>query len=287
MCCEQIERQLGRYIDDELSPERRQEIEAHLAFCSSCQTELEELRGLTRRLAMPTPISMPDTVWRGVEHRLDGAEKTDSAARPHRRFVRGTVRWAVAAGVFIAVGVGLFTLSSVDTPARASSVDFSVLLDALPLDARKAFTKFLIRYDARPTTPVAAKRFAPYLNFETPEELPGGFRLASVYTLRIGGQRGVAAAYERDGEFLAAVFHPPMEHERFGGHANYPCVIGAHCGHKVQVGAWKLVHLTDPTTCHCLLSRLDEKSEIPAVMASIAPQRPSDAGAAHPGHHHP
>jgi len=166
----------------------------------------------------------------------------------------------------------MFGLSSLESTAHASTVDFGVLLDALPLDAQKAFRKFLIRYDAKPSTPIAAKRNAADLNFDTPPVLPGGFRLQAVYELRIGGTKGIAAAYDRDGEFLGAVFHPPMKYEKFGSHENLPCIVGEHCGHKVQVGEWKLVHLTDPTTCHCLLSRLDEQSEMPAVMAAIAPK---------------
>jgi hypothetical protein len=159
-----------------------------------------------------------------------------------------------------------------NTSARASTVDFTALLDALPLDAQKAFTKFLIRYDAKLATANSAKATAEHLNFDTPDVLPGGFKLRSVYELRIGRNIGIAASYDRNGEFLAVVFHPPMKHERFGSHENYPCVIGKKCGHKVEVGEWKLVHFTDPTTCHCLLSRLDEVSEMPAVMKAIAPE---------------
>ena len=48
-------------------------------------------------------------------------------------------------------------------------------------------------------------------------------------------------------------------------------VIGHHRGHAVKVGDWKLVHLTDPSTCHCVLSRLDEATEIPAIMSAISP----------------
>ncbi len=278
MCCEQIERQLGRYVDEELSAAERSQVEAHLDFCSSCRTELQELRELVGQIARPMSVSVPDSLWGRIERRLDPSPLAGLQPRPMRRWRLLRARWAIAAGVLLAVGLGLFGLSSLESTAHASTVDFGMLLDALPLDAKKAFRKFLVRYDAKPTTPAAARRIASGLNFDTPAILPGGFRLQSVHELRIGGSTGIAVAYDRDGEFLAAVFHPPMKHEKFGSHENNPCVIGKQCGHKVQVGEWKLVHLTDPTTCHCLLSRLDEQSEMPAVMKAIAPQELSTAG---------
>ena len=285
MGCEQIERQLGRYLDKELSAAERDEVERHLGFCSSCRAELEELRDLVDGIAQPASVGVPDGLWAAIERRLGRSERVAPPAPSGRRLWLRSAPWAIAAGVVLAVGLGLVGLSSLDTTAHASTVDFGMLLDALPLDAQKAFRKFLVRYDAKPTTPVAAKRIAPDLNFDTPAELPGGFRLQSVYQLRMGKSVGIAAAYDRDGEFLAVVFHPPMKHEKFGSHENYPCIVGEHCGHKVQVGEWSLVHLTDPTTCHCLLSRLDEKSQMPAVMAAIAPKL-VETGAAS-GHHHP
>lgn len=272
MSCEPIERQLGRYIDKELSAAERDGVEAHLESCSSCQVELAELRELLAGIANAKAVPVPDSLWPSIERRLQRTETPSAPSAPLVRLRLRTVPWAIAAGVVLAVGLGIFGLSSLDTTAKASTVDFGVLLDALPLDAQKAFRKFLVRYDVKPTTPVAAKRIASELNFDTPAVLPGGFRLQSVYELRIGGTKGIAAAYDRDGEFLAAVFHPPMKHEKFGSHESYPCVIGEHCGHRVQVGEWKLVHLTDPTTCHCLLSRLNEQSEIPMVMTAIAPK---------------
>ncbi len=285
MCCEQIQRQLGRYVDRELLPAERNEVEAHLEVCATCRAEVQELRELVDAIAQPAPVNVPDPLWENIAQRLDQTDCVASPVRSVRRLQRWVAPWAIAAGVVMAVGLGMFGIASLETTAHASTVDFGVLLDALPLDAQKAFRKFLVRYDAKPTTPIAARRIASKLNFDTPAELPGGFRLQSVYELRIGGTTGIAAAYDRDGEFLGTVFHAPMKHENYGGHENYPCVIGEHCGHKVQVGEWKLVHLTDATTCHCLLSRLDEEAEMPAVLAAIAPRFSGDGATG--DHHHP
>lgn len=279
MCCELIERQLGRYVDGELSEAQRKTVEAHLRSCSSCRAELAELRELVDGIAQPDSAvyrdgSGPGSLWEGIERRLDQQESGAVRQRPVRRLRLRGGPWAIAAAVVLAVGLGLFGLSAIDSTAQAATLDFGVLLDALPLNPHKAFQKFLARYDGKPTTPLAARRSASHLNFDTPETLPGGFTLQSVYELRIGSAMAIAASYDREGEFLAAVFHPPMKHQRYGARENFPCVIGKKCGHKVQVGEWKLIHLTDPTTCHCLLSRLDEQAEIPQVMAAIAPKLP-------------
>ena len=181
----------------------------------------------------------------------------------------------------LGIGLGIFGLVWTE-PTASAAVDYSVLLDALPLDPHKAFRKFLSHYNARESSALEAKRYAANLNFDVPEVLPCGFRRETVYVLRFGDLPGVAASYQRDGEFLGVVFHRPVQKENFGPHKDYPCMVGHHEGHKVSVGQWKLVHLMDPTTCHCVLSRLDEQTELPGVMAAVAPGLPEGGG----GHRH-
>lgn len=272
MCCIEINEQLGPYLDNELTDSGRTRVHNHVAACPSCRWALEELRKTIAEVVRTPAADVPETLWVTIEQRLYGGRRSGLASSALRRFRVRFGPWAIAAGIVLGVGMALLGLSALESPAHASTIDFGVLLDALPLDAPKAFRKFLVRYDATDTTPAAAKRNAPDLNFDTPSMLPGGFHLRSVYELRIGGMRGIAAAYERNGEFLGVVFHPPTRVEKFGTHQDTPCVIGAHCGQKIQIGEWKLVHLADETTCHCLLSRLDDQGEMPAVFDAIAPR---------------
>mgnify|MGYP001577295286 FL=1 len=271
--CNDIHEHLGPYFDGELSPDQRAEIEAHLTGCPACASELEEIRLLADALAPSAPTQVPAELWSSLERRLDALDPP-TADRRHAgpRLLRfpPRLRLATAAAIVLAAGLGLLGLLSHEPTAAASDINFAVLLDELRFDAREAFAKFVAQYDSKRSTPSEARRYAPTLNFSTPDELPGGFRLQEVFTLRVGPHPGVAARYDRNGEFLGAVFHPPMCRERVGSHKNYPCIIGRHCGHKVQVGDWKLVHLTDPTTCHCVLSRLDEQRELPAVLTAVA-----------------
>ncbi len=280
MNCEEIKQQLGHYVDNELTSHMREEVSAHLKTCSTCSLEFKNLQDLTARISDSNNTRVPANLWDSIEQRLDTMDHPTKHTAPHHSFLRSR-RWAMAASIIIVAGIGMFGLSLVDTQAKASTIDFCVLLDGLQLDARDAFNKFLKQYDAQPTTPDKAPRSAPSLNFATPPTLPGGFRLKSVFLLQFGNQPGVAASYERGDDFLAAIFHRPVEQENFGTHKDYPCVVGKHHGHKVEVGSWKMVHLTDPTTCHCVLSQLDETSEIPAIMAAVAP----DAINAHTHNH--
>ncbi|MCH7814415.1 MAG: zf-HC2 domain-containing protein [Planctomycetes bacterium] len=281
MDCPAVRDLLGPFLDDELPATQRGAVETHLAACRQCAEVLTALKSVTSRLAEPGSITVPEALWPAIAERLDGASPADRVAptehqppapASHSRFFRRP--WVTAAGIALAVGLGLLgalRLGGSAAPAQAATIDFGILLDALPLDAKKAFRKFLIQYDARETTAHRARTSAPHLDFAIPETLPGGFRLEQVYTLRFGTRPGVAATYTRGDEFLGTIFHKPVRREDYGSHRDYPCVVGRHRGHKVVVGQWMLVHLTDETTCHCVLSRLDEHEELPAVLTAIVP----------------
>lgn len=269
MDCEAAKNDLGRYLDEELSPTARAAVEAHVTSCDACVAELETLRSMAAELASDSSVRVPAKLWDSIERTLD---QQGRAVSPRSKFAALRQPLAMAASVLFVIGVGLTALLWTDggaTRAEAATVDFGVLLDELPLDPGKAFRKFLVMYQAKSASPVEAKQHAPELNFEIPDELPGGFRLRSVYALQFHGDPGVAAEYDRGGEFLGTIFHRPVQQEDFGTHKDYACVIGQHHGHKVEVGSWKLIHITDPTTCHCILSQLSEQADLPAVIGAI------------------
>lgn len=280
MNCDVVLQNLGPYLDGELQADVAA-LDAHLSACPACAEELESLRSIAAELAPLGSTAVPDTLWASIENQLGGPTKVRRPS-PVRasRWRLFTNPMAAAASVLLVVGlgvVGLGWLGGGTSIAKADTIDFGVLLDALPLDGRKAFRKFLMQYDAKETTARSARRHAPDLSFAIPASLPGGFRLEQVYALRFGNRTGVAAAYSRDTDFLATIFHPPVRLEEFGSHKDYPCVIGKHRGHKVVIGEWKLIHFTDPTTCHCILSRLSEDDELPIVTAAVVPNSTSQS----------
>ncbi|MFH0980330.1 MAG: zf-HC2 domain-containing protein [Planctomycetota bacterium] len=277
MDCNQIRPQLGLYLDHELSAEARREVSAHVSGCARCADELKAIERLATALAPVNAPHVPETLWTAIEARLDHAAQVRAKLPVLGNILRAYRRpLAAAASLLLVVGLGLlglFLMGNGTSTAEASTIDFSALLDGLTDDAHQAFRNFLMRYGAREIPVHQAHQLAPRLNFEVPDSLPGGFRLEAAYLLRFGETPGIAGEYHApNGEFLAAIFHRPVHQEDYGTHRDYPCVIGEHRGHTVQVGVWRMVHLTDPTTCHCVLSKLDPQTELPAVMAAVAPR---------------
>ncbi len=271
MDCEAAQDLLGQYVDNELSSEARVDLENHLASCFLCSEELNAVRELVAPLSAPASVQVPDELWSSIEARLD--ESRLERPKPLRiQFYKRPP--AIAASIILVIGVGLIASlwSGKATQAQASTVDFGVLLDALPFDANRAFQKFLMKYDAKEVPPSEARKAAPELNFAIPDRLADDYQLGKVYVLQFGDRRGIAARYTRNGKFMATIFHSPVAKEDYGSYKGHSCVVGKGHGHKVEVGDWRLVHLTDQTTCHCVLSQLDEKKELPAVMDAIAPQ---------------
>jgi hypothetical protein len=276
MTCDTVKNKLGLFVDAELNPDECAKVREHLASCTACCFEVENLRAIAEALQPTEATVVPESLWPSIEAGLGAASSGNArvptvAPRP-RVFRLLTPTWIAAAAFVLAIGLGIWGISPSGPKARAAPIDFSVLLEELDLDPRQAFRNFLETYNAKPGSRTQAKRYARRLNFALPESLPGGFRLDEVYLVNFGGAPGVAASYFRGEEFLAAIFHPPVHESSYGTHEDYDCVVGKHRGHKVQAGEWKLVHVTDATTCRCVLSRLDETTELPPVLAAVLPE---------------
>src|SRR5688572_9076328 len=58
--CDQIHADLSAFIDDELTPKRRLQIEAHLEACSSCRREETILRSVRKLVRVQAVEDVPD-----------------------------------------------------------------------------------------------------------------------------------------------------------------------------------------------------------------------------------
>ena len=200
MDCETIREQLGAYVDGELDIADREATTAHLDGCPACRAEWESLKALADRLATTGETSVPDTLWPAIEQRLD-AEPGIGSVIHHRGRLR------IAAMIALAIGLGgsaIYWAVESAGKAQAASVNFGIILDTLPLDAEKAFRKFLVLYNAEAIRPAEAEHVAPELDFDIPDTLPGGFHREAVYSLRFGNSAGVAARYDRAGSSVAS-----------------------------------------------------------------------------------
>jgi anti-sigma factor RsiW len=104
---------LSDYLDDELEPAERAELERHLASCGACTATLAELREVVARAASLPPRPPASDLWAGIEPRLDPVKGvvTPFAPRVTRR-VSFTLPQLVAAGLALMVmsGGGVWVL---------------------------------------------------------------------------------------------------------------------------------------------------------------------------------
>lgn len=281
MRCDEVRELLGSYADGEVALETRAVVDAHVCACEACRRELGQLRELAERIKAGGSVCVPPALWDRIADQLDSARPPRSAKRTFR--LRSIL--AFAACLLLVVGGGYLVLTrglDFASKAEAATVDFSALLNGLSLDAEGAFRKFVSLYHGRRVSAADAQQHARQLNFAIPPELPGGFALQEIFALQIGDAPAAAAIYRRDGEFIGTIFHRAIHREDYGTYRDHPCVVGDHHGHRVEVGEWRLIHVTDATTCHCVLSRLDEKSQLPPILDAVAPHSDgAESGADH------
>ena len=75
MKCEELEPLVSGYVDGELPPDQRAQVEAHLAACESCRRELAAVEALKENLAMvkfkePQDAKL-ERYWKGIYNRLE------------------------------------------------------------------------------------------------------------------------------------------------------------------------------------------------------------------------
>jgi anti-sigma factor RsiW len=118
---------LSEYLDDELTPAERADLDAHLATCRECTVTLDELRQVITRAGSLLPRPPAADLWPGIEPRLE-RPATIAPFQPRtasRRF-SFTMPQLVAAGLALMVmsGGGVWVLQhggrATDAPAVAA-----------------------------------------------------------------------------------------------------------------------------------------------------------------------
>lgn len=110
---------LSEYLDGTLSPEEREELEAHLVDCSECGTVLEDLREVVSRArALPDRPPSAD-LWPGIEARLgpgplageDDRRRSFPDVDPSRRNAPWRRRLSFSVGQLAAAAIVLVAFS--------------------------------------------------------------------------------------------------------------------------------------------------------------------------------
>jgi len=114
---------LSEYLDDELAPAERAELDEHLRGCLVCRRVLGELRRVTLHAAAladspPARPLWPEVAARIGHPRLELAPADELAAR---RRTRPPLRWVVGVAAVLALGIGIGRSLPPAPPAVATS----------------------------------------------------------------------------------------------------------------------------------------------------------------------
>lgn len=125
---------LSEYLDQELAPAERKELESHLKTCAACRETLEDLRAVVARAGGLEDREPDYDLWPGVKDAI-GSRKVvdiDSGRKPSRRFSFSLSQLVAAAASLVLVSGGaawfLFQpqpdqggLSVVEVPTRVEA----------------------------------------------------------------------------------------------------------------------------------------------------------------------
>ena len=106
--------QLSEYLDGELDPAGRAEVERHLLSCGGCRTTLAELRQVVDRARTLADRPPAGDLWPGIAARLDtGTPAGDGQARGRLHPFRDAVRrrFSFTLPQLAAAGIALMVLS--------------------------------------------------------------------------------------------------------------------------------------------------------------------------------
>jgi anti-sigma factor RsiW len=95
---------LSDYLDDELSPAERRDVESHLQACESCRAVLDELARVVSRAQGLVARPPHSDLWGGIDARIEAERATPFIGV--RRRIAFTVPQLAAAAVFIAIVSG-------------------------------------------------------------------------------------------------------------------------------------------------------------------------------------
>jgi len=182
--CETVRDLLVDYADGELSPERAEEVRAHLSACPSCR---EQVRALHESLALAR------SVWNRSAQEAHGI----AVPRERKRYRALTRLAAVAAGIALLVGGAVAWLARGPAPNSGPGVTPSIVSEA---DARK-----VIRRE------VAAAKLAA--SAAILESQPGGAKYAA------NSWRFIVDTYPetKAGKAAVARLSPRKEDDRWNG----------------------------------------------------------------------
>lgn len=214
MNCSDVQQLLSAYFDKELADDARSNVGEHLDECSECSRELaafENLSVLASDLHTPAP---PDHLWQQIAQQLDRhADDGQPVAEwvgPSRHWSSVTPRlFALAATVFVAVGIGWFSYHSWFAHGEHDqfAIEFGHYLDVFSRDPNAAQQILLAKYENRlvdPNQVIGRIGYRPAVA----DGLPEGYTVESTHVVKMPCCTCVQSTCRRsDGSTLAVFEH--------------------------------------------------------------------------------
>jgi len=100
---------LSEYLDGELTPAERADVDAHLTQCAECRSTLEDLRGVVSEAALLRDARPARDLWSGIAAQIAPDGRPRARVSPFRRAI--TSRLSFTLPQLAAAGIALMVLS--------------------------------------------------------------------------------------------------------------------------------------------------------------------------------
>nr|NIO41890.1 hypothetical protein [Burkholderiales bacterium] len=163
-----VQELLSAYYDGELAADMRTRMSEHLDGCSACAQQIARFEKLSEMTtAIDTP-AVPEHIWSELEEQLDRQSFEDRPAPTPVAHTRKSVapvprRFALAAMILIAVGIGWFAYQSrVHHDDSQFTAEFGHYLQEFQRDPAAAQQYLLAKYDNQSVDPQHALQLVGY-----------------------------------------------------------------------------------------------------------------------------
>jgi anti-sigma factor RsiW len=217
MECQQVQRLLSAYYDNELSAEVRSSVAGHVQSCPNCGQELvvfQSLSGMAKELDDPEP---PTRIWAGIEAALDANRESARIVCPAVEQGWSSKRWrmsllAAAALVMIATGVVWIVSRTLHAPGHHGELaaDFEEYFEHFATDPDMAQNVLLAKYDGQAVDISQATRQLGYRP-AVASGLPKRYSLDAVYVLKMPCCTCLQTICRRDDGRVFAIFEHDEE----------------------------------------------------------------------------
>jgi anti-sigma factor RsiW len=185
--CESIDTLAMAYLDDELAPEERRELETHLTECTGCRGEVDSARA--DQSLIQTSLAAPrasDSMRMRLARSLDEADRETARAERRRMsswLLPGSAILAAAAAIAVFVGAGTPSSPTSVSPRGKSIAQVAVKQQAraLPLEVEGPGTRPWLRQN--------------FASMDLPQVEGPGSKLIGARLLPVDGHDGALLEY--------------------------------------------------------------------------------------------